>query len=111
MNCPSCYEMKVECCKDFTLPVKLTAVTQYYVVFSKPGSMTVFQKQLTSDADGNILISKADFPAGYFVAGVFYVVEIRDANNYTDILPLTFEGDVYNCILIKTVDITDLTND
>lgn len=106
MNCSSCYELKVECCEDFTLPVKLNAATQYYVVFSKPGSCTIFQKLLTSNSDGDILIRKADFPAGYFAAGIFYNVEIRD---YTTVIPLTFFGDNYSCMLIETVDVTDLS--
>lgn len=105
MNCSSCYEIKVECCKDFTLPTALTPATSYYVSFSKPGSTTFFQKLLTSDDAGNILISKADFPAGFFVAGVFYVVEIRLASNYNTIVALTFEGDVYKCMLVETVEI------
>lgn len=109
MNCSSCYELKVECCEDFTLPVKLTAATPYYVVFRKPGSTTIFQKLLTSKSDGDILISKADFPAGYFVAGIFYNVEIRSGADYKTVIPLTFFGDNYNCILIETVDITDLS--
>lgn len=108
MNCSSCYELQVECCEDFILPVKLNAATQYYVVFKKPGSNKIFQKLLTSDADGNILISKADFPAGYFAAGLFYNVEIRSGADYKTVIPLTFFGDTYSCILIETVDITNL---
>lgn len=109
MNCSSCYELKVECCEDFLLPTALTANTQYYVVFCKPGSNRLFQKLLTSDSEGNILIAKADFPAGYFAAGIFFNVEIRSGADYKTVIPLTFFGDIYNCILIETVDITDLS--
>lgn len=109
MDCSSCYELQVECCEDFILPVKLTAATQYYVVFNRPGSNKIFQKLLTSDADGNILISKVDFPAGYFAAGNFFYVQIKSGENLPTLIPLTFFGDTYNCILIETVDITNLS--
>lgn len=108
MNCSSCYELQVECCEDFTLPVKLTAATPYYVVFNKPGSNKLFQKLLTSDSDGNILISKQDFPAGYFAAGIFYNVEIRSGVDYKTVIPINLFGDTYDCILVQTVDIINV---
>lgn len=109
MSCSTgCYEIQIEACEDFTLKVGLAASAPYYVVLRKPGSRNIFQKLLTAEEDGSIKVLKSDFPDGYFAAGNFFKVEIREGNNYTTITPVIVSGVSYTCILLETVVINTI---
>lgn len=66
MSCPSCYEAVINKCSDIIVKAGLPPSTEFYVLLSKPGKTTIYERDFTTDAEGVLIVSIDGFPAGYF---------------------------------------------
>ena len=109
MSCENaCYEADVNGCSDITLKAGLAANSDFYAIVTKTSSSNVHQRQLTTDAEGTLVLPKDSFPDGLFSNG-FFNLKIRDTSTYT-LQPLVFNSLSYNCVLFKIVN-TDIETD
>lgn len=109
MSCENaCYEAQVNGCSDITLKAGLAASTDYFVIINKIGGANSYQKQISTDVDGFLIIDISDFPAGYFTAGYFNL-KLRLATTYAP-QPMVFNSISFDCVLIHIVK-TDVAVD
>lgn len=103
--CSTCLEVILQSCPE-TIQVKgLTAATEYYwIITTKFGKL--YQKLTTTDAEGVLTIDCSILPEGMLNphAGAFRL-EVRAGANYLTIIPLTLDGESYDCLMLSFADV------
>ncbi len=111
MSCTGCYEATVSGCSDIKLIAGLEASKDYYWVIRKRGSRNVYQRRVTTDSDGVLLIAKSEFPLGYLFEGNFLNLYVKDGNDYLIDVPLKFGTQTYDCVIFQTLNYERLDTD
>lgn len=105
MSCENgCLELQTPACESPVLGIGLAVGTELFSIVSRPGSSKVYKKQVVVDVFGNIVLQKADYPAGYFCKG-FRKVSFTTSPGGTELQPVTISGSQYDCVMLKLVDI------
>jgi hypothetical protein len=107
----ACYESIIESCEDITVKAGFSANTNYYWILSKSSSSNIYQRLVTSNGSGDIIILKSDLPPGFLVKGNSYLLKIRLGSNYLQPVLFTFGSKTYGCVLISLVDIVRAEDD
>lgn len=105
LTCNSCFEATIETCNDIVVRAGFTASTPYYWTIKKSSSSNIIQRLTSTNADGDLLIPKADLPAGYLVKGNHYTIQVRLGSNYLQLVTLIFGAEVYQCIIAELANI------
>lgn len=106
MNCENaCYEAQIQSCNDIVVKAGLTANVPVYWIISKASSSNIYQRLTNTDANGELVIQKADLPAGFLVKGNHYKIEVRNGTDYLQPVTLVFAGKQYSCIMIEIVNV------
>jgi hypothetical protein len=82
-----------------------------YWVVSKANSNNLYQRLTTTNVDGDLIIPKADLPAGFLLPNNFYKILVKNGNDYLQPVTFIFGSDQYNCIVSKLVKINRTAND
>jgi hypothetical protein len=104
MSCRACYEATVSGCSDIKLIAGLESVKDYFWVIKKANSRNIYQRRVTTDSEGALLISKSEFPLGFFSEGNFFNLQVKDGDDYLKDVPLKFGEEIYDCVLFKTMN-------
>jgi len=110
-ECKSCYKLCIEYCPTgINIQPKLNPDTKYYL-FVVDHFGNVWRDDITINQDGSFDIDLANYPSGFFTSSSgavnIFLSENEDGSNPID---MTFDGTVYNCVLISTqpnVDFVD----
>ncbi len=100
-----CYEATVQSCDDITVIAGLPPSTSFYVQLNRWWNNKLYQRQITTDGTGKLIIQKSLFPTGFFVGG-HYKLQLRKADGTFAIQPMIFATKEYNCCLLNVVDIS-----
>ena len=104
MSCKKeCFEATItNCTDDIILKAGLAATTQYFwLVEDRHGNIT--QRQATTDAQGTLTIATPLFINPH--SGMLKL-SVREGGNYLNVVPMTFDAEEYNCVLI-TIAVID----
>jgi hypothetical protein len=100
MSCSSCFEVFLkQCPATIEVTAGLTPSTDYFWVIQR--NNRVYQKKVTTDGTGKLVIDTTDLPDGLLnaYAGSF-TLQIRDGANYPNVVTLN----TYTCILMTFTD-------
>lgn len=105
MSCETgCFEMQIECCESPVIKAGLTPGDDLMALITRPGSKTIYKREVTVDADGAITIDKATLPDGFLAYG-YIELELRKGAGFTDVQTMTFGAVSYSCALLELVDV------
>lgn len=108
MYCPSCYQATVKACStSIVLKAGLTADTSYYwVIKNKFGKL--YQRQATTDVNGNLTIDLTVLPEGATneFSG-FFELTIKEGTNYLNSVNMTFGEKAYGYVMFDFAAIDD----
>ena len=108
MSCsPACNELQIKCCESPTISVGLTAGDTFMAVLSRPGSKKTYKREAIIDATGSFTIDKDDLPDGFFGYGYINVELRKDAPEFVNIQPMTFNGKEFDCVILEIADIDE----
>jgi len=78
----------------------------------KATSSNIIQRVTTTNSEGDLLIPKADLPAGYLVKGNQYKIRVKNGTDYLQPVTFVFGGDQYTCIMAELLNINrDVSDD
>lgn len=107
MSCKKgCYEAVLQSCNNIVVRADFPANYPLYWIISKFGSANIHQRLVTTNVNGDLLISKTDLPLGYLLTGNFYKIEVKDGANYLQPVTFAFGTEQYTCIQAKFVNYT-----
>lgn len=109
MSCEKdCFEAILPACSDFIiLRAGLTPNTEYYWrIIDRHNN--IYQRLVTTDADGDLEIKAADLPPSSMnkYAGN-WTLEIRTGADYLVKVPLVFDDVEYNCVQMSFTEINE----
>lgn len=112
MSCENaCYEAVIESCNNIVVRAGFPANFPLYWIIAKAWSNNKYQRLTTTNIDGDLLIPKADLPAGYLIKGNDYKIQVKSGNDYLQPVTFLFGGSQYNCINAELVSFDRDTND
>jgi hypothetical protein len=102
MSCLNgCFEALISSCEDIIIKAGFTTGTELFWIINKIGSNNIYQKQVVTDVDDELVISKADLPPGFLTPGNFYRIQVRKGNDYLKEVTLVQGTANYTCIRIQ----------
>lgn len=106
--CPSCYQATIKSCSEsIVLTAGLTPSTTYYwVIKNKFGKL--YQRQATTDVNGNLTIDLTVLPEGATneFSG-FFELTLKEGTNYLNNVNMTFGEKAYGCVMFDFAAIDD----
>lgn len=106
MSCEnSCYEAIIEGCNNIIVRAGFPPNFPLYWVMQKATSSNIIQRVTTTNSEGDLLIPKADLPAGYLVKGNQYKIRVKNGTDYLQPVTFVFGGDQYTCIMAELLNI------
>lgn len=111
MACTSCFEAQISCCNDIVIKAGHTPGASLYWIVRKANSNITYQGKLEADLDGQLTILKSQLPVGYLIKGENLRIELRDGNDYLIKVIFLFNGQPYDCVLAKLVNVNKAVGD
>lgn len=65
----------------------------------------LYQRLKNTEANGDLIITKADLPAGFLVTGGQYEIQVKNGVDYLQYVTFIFGSTQYSCVLAKLVSI------
>ena len=103
-----CYDATVITCSDIVIRAGFTPNYPLFYIITARNNHRV-QRQVTTNADGELLINMDILPPGYLVMEGFMTIEVRDGNDFLQPVLFEFGGEEYSCILVNLVKV-DIEN-
>lgn len=117
MSCLNgCFEALISSCENIIIKAGFTTGTELFWIINKIGSNNIYQKKVVTVVDDELVISKADLPAGFLTPNNFYKIQVRKGDDYLKEVTLVSGTLNYTCIrvqiaaYIKEVGDTSKTN-
>lgn len=106
LSCAACFEAIISSCDNIVVKAGFPANYGLYWVLKKAGSNNVYQKMVTTNADGDLVISKADLPAGMLIPGRILELQVKDGADYLIPIVFVFGSKQYTCVQISLNNFT-----
>ncbi len=108
---PACYESTIETCNNIIVRAGFPGNFPLYWIISKASSPNLYQRLVTTNAQGDLAILKSDLPAGFLVKGNDYKIILKNGTDYLQPVTFVFGGTQYSCIMADLVNINRDTSD
>jgi hypothetical protein len=102
MSCETgCFEAEIESCNDIVVRAGFPANFPLYWLLQRAFSHNIHQCITLTNSDGDLIIPKADLPAGLLIKGGQYKIRIKNGNDYLQPVTFLFGGTQYSCIMAE----------
>lgn len=101
-TCDTCFELIFPDCQDMLFELGLTPTTEYYVIITDKFGNEYYD-QITTDADGNIVVDPSLYVSGSLFtpfSGSF-TLTIKEGLVYSDLIEFTVDSITYNCVIFS----------
>lgn len=106
MSCATgCFKAQVQQCSDIIIRAGLPPNFGLFWIVQKVGKTNVYQKQTSTENNGDLVISADDLPPGYLMQGDNIRIQVRLASNYLQPVLMEFDDEQYSCIMAELVNI------
>jgi hypothetical protein len=107
MSCKSgCVEASIaQCSSQIIVKAGLLPATNYFWILQKIASTNQWQRQVTTNGNGDLIIDTTDLPKGLLIPNNYFKLQIRDVNY--NIIELQLMNENYRCVQI---DIAKINN-
>lgn len=99
MSCSACFEAIISSCNDIVVRAGFPANYGMYWVVKKAGSNKIYQKLVTTNSQGELVIAKADLPAGLLTQGRILELQLKNGANYLQPIVFMFGSKQYTCVV------------
>jgi len=112
MSCKKeCFEATISTCSsDIFLKAGLAPSTEYFWVLTDRHN-NVFQRKVSTDADGTLVIESAALPDGLNKYSGYLNLSIRKGDDYLQTVEMDFGGEAYTCVQIRMENFDRDTDD
>jgi hypothetical protein len=102
----ACIEASIaQCSSQIIVKAGLLPATNYFWILQKISTANQWQKQVTTNGNGDLIIDTSDLPKGLLIKGNFFKLQLRDVSY--NIIELQLMNTNYRCVQI---DIAKINN-
>jgi len=105
MSCDTaCFEATIESCNNIVVRAAFPPNYPLFWIISKASSSNQYQRVVTTNGQGDLLISKTLLPAGFLLKGNQYKIILKNGTDYLQPVTFMFGGKQYSCIIAGLVN-------
>jgi hypothetical protein len=101
LSCSACFESIISSCDNIVVKAGFPANYGLYWVIKKAGSNNIHQKLVTTNVNGELVINKADLPAGFLIPGRIIELQVKDGADYLIPIVFVFGSKQFTCVQVS----------
>lgn len=108
MSCAAgCLELQIAPCTNPIIRAGLPATTLLQAIIKRPGSTTIYKREITTGGAGELEIDRGTLPDGFFAYGYFELELRKGSPEWATVQIFTVGSSTYQCALLEVADIDE----